>query len=309
MFLTKIDAGGALLWIKRIGSTEPERADFPWGLAIDKEDNPYIQGYVYNDVTISGWFETSKGSTEAEIFIAKFDPVGAVQWIKRIDGLDAKRLGTTVDDCPMGLAYSTNNNAIISRAHLFDLDTIEHIPVNIKSKDGQPALWAYNTNGDLLWAQPIAVNQGYAQFNDIAVDRAGDIIMGGYAGKYWSFGPEAYAVTLEDKVFSTLGGNDGLLAKFSFDKLSGVTSYARKNMQFSVYPNPSTEKTTIEFSGDLPQASVIEVYSNLGTKVRDIPLTSESRVVLERGELASGLYHFTVVAGGSVLAKGEFIIQ
>ena len=309
MFLAKITPYGTLLWVKRIGSGEEDKADFPWGLAIDNEDNPYIQGYVYNSVTITGWQETSIGSSSAEIFIAKFDPTGTVQWTKRIDGLHAKRLGTTVDDCPMGLAYSTSNNAIISRAHLFDLDTIEHIPVNINAKDGQPALWAYNTNGDLLWAQPIAVNQGYAQFNDIAVDRAGDIIMGGYAGKYWSFGHEAYAVTLEDKVFSTLGGNDGLLAKFSFEKLSGVTVDSRKNILVSVYPNPFTDKTTIEFSGDLPQASVIEVYSNLGTMVRDIPLSTESRVVLERGELASGLYHFMVVAGGSVLAKGEFIIQ
>jgi hypothetical protein len=310
MFIAKVNAKGELMWVNRIGSNLKIHMDWPWGLALDEEDNAYAQAVVYEEVTITGWSGVSSGSADPEIFICKFDPTGKVIWDKRIEGLNYQRLGSTVNDCPMGLAFSGNDNSIICRSHLFSPATIDSTTLNIQSEAGTPAVWAYATDGTLKWAKVISIEEGYVQFNDVDVDNDGNIFLGGYTGKYWSFDKGPFPISIEDSVFSTFGGQDGILAKFSLNEFSNVASDAQSIPHLSVYPNPFSERTTIDLPDDIPLASFVQIFNAAGEKVMEVPIASKSlSLILDRQGMAAGSYYYKLVAGTSILAQGEFVIQ
>lgn len=82
IFISKYSRDGKLLWVNRAGSPGTDK-----GLAItaDSIGNVYTAGYFENDLIFHNKKLQSKG--DRDIFIAKHDPAGAVEWVQQAGGI------------------------------------------------------------------------------------------------------------------------------------------------------------------------------------------------------------------------------
>ncbi|MDP4267259.1 MAG: SBBP repeat-containing protein [Bacteroidota bacterium] len=96
MFIAKYDSNGILQWAKSEGGP-----DHDGGLAItvDKSGNSYVTGYFKSTARIGDKEYTSNG--DLDVFIAKFNPNGSVEWVicgggsmrERADGIGIDKEG------------------------------------------------------------------------------------------------------------------------------------------------------------------------------------------------------------------------
>ncbi len=83
VFLAKFDPTGVNLWSKLIGGPSND-GDSGVGVATDASGNVILVGDMYETVDFGGTCGTltipGGGTTEADVFVAKFDATGACQW-------------------------------------------------------------------------------------------------------------------------------------------------------------------------------------------------------------------------------------
>jgi hypothetical protein len=73
-----------------------------------------------------------------------------------------------------------------------------------------------------------------------------------------------------------------------------------------IYPNPFTQRTTVEFLN--PEMSEYQlIVRDLSGKVVILDQTSTDRIIIERGDLATGLY--SIELAGKKIYRDRFIIK
>lgn len=80
MFVAKFDSKGVCQWARKYGGGADDEG---YGISVDKGD-VYVTGYFIGNITFDAYTLTSRGGLD--IFIAKFNPSGAVQWAVRGGG-------------------------------------------------------------------------------------------------------------------------------------------------------------------------------------------------------------------------------
>jgi len=76
-----------------------------------------------------------------------------------------------------------------------------------------------------------------------------------------------------------------------------------------VNPNPVVDQGTIKFKNPLHEEHVLYVLDNLGNVVRKIDRIIKESIVIERGNLRSGLYFLQLFKKDSRIAIAKMIIQ
>ena len=107
IFVTKYDAGGALLWAKRAGGTSGDQG---FGIATDSTGNSYVIGSFGGTATFGPGEANETTLTAAggnDIFVANYDANGALLW--------AKRAGGTGFDRGHGIAKDGAGNSLRDR--------------------------------------------------------------------------------------------------------------------------------------------------------------------------------------------------
>ena len=186
----KYNSSGDIIWLIQLGSSSDD-----WGndIAIDSNGNIYVTGYYKSTFYYNNDSLLNRGS--ADVFVAKIDSQGIIQWVKGFG-----HLGNDI-----GNAIIVDNNEKVYVSGTFgDSLTI----------DGQQLLSYSNYNnfliqldnsGQLSWHNTISTATTN-NIQDIELDANGDIYLLGY---------------FRDVVYGTLGqlfsdgNNDVLLAKFS----------------------------------------------------------------------------------------------
>ena len=79
--VVKYDTFGNVVWAKNYGSTF---GDIAQGVALDPAGNLYVTGFFSSTMTVEGVTVTSQGLFD--VFLAKFDPNGALLWLKTAGG-------------------------------------------------------------------------------------------------------------------------------------------------------------------------------------------------------------------------------
>lgn len=81
------------------------------------------------------------------------------------------------------------------------------------------------------------------------------------------------------------------------------------NVKVNVYPQPAVEYVTFDFSEDFPGDDVKVILCNLqGAVVREIT-TDNGFCVIQREDLSSGIYLYSVLRGGTLISNGKILFN
>ena len=80
------------------------------------------------------------------------------------------------------------------------------------------------------------------------------------------------------------------------------------NVEIKVYPNPFTETAQIEVTGIDFKTLNLHVFDMTGRRVRTETFDN-SYYEFQRGNLAQGMYTFTLENEGTIIRTGKIIIQ
>ena len=228
VFLLKADNTGQVLWAVKGGGTADERAN---SVCTDNAGNVYITGYFQGTTTFGATSVTSAGVQD--IFVAKYNTAGVLQWVRRAGGSGA--------DLGVGIAVDNSGNVIVTGEFR---NTADFGAVNLTAGGTDAFVAKYDPSGTVLWAKK-GGGPDNSRGMDVAVDATGNI----YAMGQFS----------NDITFDVLQTNNILNAiyvvKFNaggseqwFRKIGGATS----NIGYSVDVDAgSNVYVTGDFTGNL----------------------------------------------------------
>jgi hypothetical protein len=212
-FIANYNSAGVVQWVARMAGV-----DFDSGrsITVDSAGNILVAGSFQSTLTIYNFDGSAFGTTltssgNYDVFIAKYNSAGVVQWAARLSG--------TASDTARGVAVDLAGNVIVSGTYISN-------PLTIYNADGSPFgttltssgnddsfIAKYNSAGVVQWA----ARQGGTDSDfgtSLTVDSTGNIIVGGYYGTnpliaYNSDGsPFARSLT-------NSGGYDAFIAKYN----------------------------------------------------------------------------------------------
>jgi hypothetical protein len=215
-FVVKYDSDGFVQWNARIESTQ---ADIAYDITTDSSGNAYVTGQSGNGVTtnIRNSDDTTFGSIATlgsnDVFIAKYNTSGTVQWIARI--------GSTGSDIGYSVATDTSGNVYI---------TGQSGGANVTAYEGGDGTGAsfgtvvlvglddvflvkYDTDGVGQWLTRIASTTPDRGFG-VSADPFGNVYVTGRLGGAgfiaYSVGNIAFPITL-----GTSGNGDAFIVKYN----------------------------------------------------------------------------------------------
>jgi hypothetical protein len=165
VFLAKYDKSGKILWVQQAGGSGFDEGK---SLGVDRSGNIYVTGYFSKTATF-GPFTLIASSDDWELFIAKYDPSGKIQWAHNAGGI------SHVD--ALDLAVDNSGNAFITGA-FHEISSFGNTKL-ISSGDDDIFLAKYNAKGKLQWARQ-AGGKSEDRATGISVDRFGNIYLTGY---------------------------------------------------------------------------------------------------------------------------------
>ncbi|MCC2546051.1 hypothetical protein LJY25_06310 [Hymenobacter sp. BT175] len=161
--LAKLTRAGHVRWVRAFGSPG---FDYTFDLDSDASGNLYVTGAFRSGFTLGGQTYTSRGS--ADLFTAKFDSAGSVQWV-RTGGGTAFDSGNEVAVSPAGAVLVIGNY----------YGPMQLGTVALPHQDSSEVLVAkYSDAGQLQWVNTLT-GPGHAQGRGISADAQDNVVVTG----------------------------------------------------------------------------------------------------------------------------------
>ncbi len=255
-FTLKLDDALTAQWITAGGGNNTTYGSSLEGLAIDAMENSYITGECSGD-TVTFGAHSFIGHTfyDDEVFTAKLDPNGVVQWLRRG--------GSEQNDEALDIIADAQGNTVITgmlggNIPYADFDGIQ---VDIVSQSLHCFIARYDANGQIIYAKRMGggsddVGFGLALANDSTFFLTGST-WGSTQWLNWNYvsccaDPNLFVAMLSDTFndFST--------------EVGGLTIN-----DLMVVPNPATDRIIV--TGP-PNSSVFTIYDSIG---REMPFVAQ----------------------------------
>ena len=165
-FLAKYDANGNVVWVKDFGC--PTGSDKGRGIAVSPAGDIYITGNFSSSTSFGSISLVSTGGND--VFIAKYDTDGQVQW--------AKKAGGTLQDRGYGIAIDDSENVFVIGTFTQSATFKNTIITN--SGNNSSFLAKYNLNGQFQWVRESGACCDTTKSNGVALDENGNIYVVGY---------------------------------------------------------------------------------------------------------------------------------
>ena len=203
VFVAKYDSAGSFLWAFALPGAEAE------SLALDDADNVYVAGEFADTVDFDPGVDalslTSDGDTD--VFLAKYDPTGAVLW--------ATRAGGGGPDSSLSVAADGSGNSCVAG---FFRGTADFDPgpdvLQLESSGGasdtEIFVARYTPSGDPLWAFAVGGVDSDQLPLAVALDEVGSCFVTGYFRGAADFDPGRDGLPL-----TAAGLRDAFVAKYS----------------------------------------------------------------------------------------------
>ncbi|REJ81581.1 MAG: T9SS C-terminal target domain-containing protein [Bacteroidetes bacterium] len=328
-YIAKINSDGHFLWAKRVFDYTKTN-----GWKINATSNGFIaSGFFIESTQIDTALIYSNGLHD--FFIASFDSMGNILWIKTI-GWHGTDVNSAFDIDITGNIYVSG---YFTDSIYFDTTLLTH--------GGKDVFLAkFDPQGNFLWARQLFAN-GDAESNDIDVDDQGNVYITGYFNLQATFGgntvtatayPSMFlarynalgdflgmryfgsargtnvvsdgnsvvvagtftnSVTLDNTTLTSNGLTDMFLAKH--DAFVGVGELSlQRNRPLSIYANPSNGHCNIDIPEEFLNETnlLLTIYDQQGRKVRDYLIEmNEGKIRLNLQEEAKGIYIATLNNG------------
>ena len=257
------------------------------GIATDASGNVFTIG-MYNDNSSVSFF-TANGLTGGvsagslpfavgdanftEVYIAKYTPVGQVEWFTRITSRSATR-GNAIAVDPSGNVLVTGSFACNAVTLYNGPDGSLASSASLPWVSGQPGYVAkYSTSGQVIWAAHI---QTSVAMWSIASDASGNVIAGGGSSGALSF-CNAGGTTAVATLATTF---DAFIVKYTS---AGVVSWAARMVSTGVDEVTSIATDT---SGNIFVAgtfsNAMTLYSTGGTPTKTLPYVGGSDIFVAK---------------------------
>ena len=92
----------------------------------------------------------------------------------------------------------------------------------------------------------------------------------------------------------------------------GINDHENELFELSdIFPNPATDHFTLNYDlSNIHSKTSLKLFNLLGSEVKNIALDRSSRqLVIQTGDLAKGIYFYSIVSGNKVLKTKKLIIQ
>ena len=194
IFIAKYDDNGDLLWAKQAGGLMGEAG---LGIAVDDDGKSYVTGAFTGTATFgaSEFNETTLVSNAwNDIFIAKYDSSGNLEWAKQAGNPTA----TFANDEGLGIAVDGSNNSYVTGYFNGTATFGEADAAIVLTGAGEDDIFIakYDGDGNLVWAEQ-AGGDSSDEGLGIAVDGLGNSYVTGQFQGSATFGEEITEVTLD----------------------------------------------------------------------------------------------------------------
>jgi hypothetical protein len=312
VYLVKTNASGDTLWTKTYGDVESGSMDM--GNYVGQTADG---GYIIAGVTSS----TSSGEFG---LLIKTDNNGVMQWSK-LYGIDESSSDVsfasgqqTSDGGYVAAGYTSNYGAGSDDYLLVKIDasgepqwtsafgSSENDDANsvMQTSDGGYVMagstLGFATGGEHLYVVKADTN-GHAMCNEFRTEintGVGSPVNSGMASGHVSSGGVAATATL-------LVDGGGVVTQLCFP--AGIHESSDNNFTVSVSPNPSSSKFIFTLSKETTNAE-LKIYDVTGNIVRVVDFQG-TKLVLDRTDLASGIYFYVIRSGSTILGKGKIVVE
>ena len=191
IFLAKYAYNGGYIWVKKFGGSGDDKGK---AIAVDASGNSYITGYFSSNATFGSVNLTSSSSSN-DIFIAKVNSSGIVQW--------AKKAGGTKEDRGRGIVLDNNGNLYVTGT----ITTSANFSGTNINVQGNNSLFVakYDLSGNFQWVKASGTCCDTTRGNAISVDKSGNVYVAGYFKDNTTVGSNS---------FNSFGSADVLVVKY-----------------------------------------------------------------------------------------------
>jgi hypothetical protein len=238
-FAVKLGPDGTREWSKAFGGNG---SDFCNRVALDKNGGVILAGTFENTLNFDGTPFTSKGSSD--VFVAKLDADGALDWIKSIGGPSVDKL--------YGLAVDSDDNIVVAGSFTDWADVLGGTPLgggHLSSEGGEDIFVAkIGALGNFVWSRNFGDTTAEVA-NDVAVTPDGSVVLVGRIAGRVNFGTTLLNASGYDAFIAKLDG-DGtpLWAKIFGDTMTQEFTAVAVDAKGSIFVAGNTDGT-INFDG------------------------------------------------------------
>lgn len=175
-YIIKYDASGSMLWKK-----DPSNGFTSSALDVctDATGNIYVAGSFSITATFGSTTLVNSGSDD--IFVAKYDAAGTVQWAKKAGGSDY--------DNAYGVAVDGSGNVYVAGS--FSGTSVSFGSTTVSGVAGSMAMFLvkYSSSGSVTWARAVDNGTFSCRASAISTDNSGNILVTGvFSGSTITFG-------------------------------------------------------------------------------------------------------------------------
>jgi hypothetical protein len=246
IFIAKYNSLGVIQWAKRAGGTN---FDYGQAITVDINGNVYVTGYFSGSCTFSSTTLNAVGLYD--IFLAKYDQSGILQWVKRAGG--------SGDDIPNAITVDGVGNTYITGSFR---NTATFDATSINSTGGNDVFLAkYNSSGTLVYVQQ-AGGVGEDVANSVHIDRYGSILIAGSFSNSASFSGYILNSSGFSDIFIARYGTTGNI--FWAVKAGGtgndVAKAVTSNMNDDIFITGSFNQTASFGSNTITSVGYIDIF-------------------------------------------------
>lgn len=298
MFIVKYNSSGTVLWAKSanigtdgIGGFNGITDGGANSISTDTQGALYITGGFFGSYITFGnvTLKNHQLGNSDNMFIVKYSPSGNVVWAKN----------GAADYITEGLGIANDDNGHLYVTGTFDSQILTLGNIRLTGTSANNVFLAkYDTSGNAL-AGISAGGSGYEIDRGVAVQTDGD-------GNIYTTGIYSDALSFGNNHLSTVP-QGVFVAKFN--NTSGIQGLGTLNSAMKVYPNPTDNSTTVDFTANDKSVS-IAVVNILGQPVYSEIITASNgnnyHANLNLSSLPAGIYECVIHTSSQNLTQEIF---
>lgn len=302
MFIAKYDTTGAYVWAISVGSNN--KHDYSYGIDIDASENIYMTGGFEETVDFDpavGTATLASASVNAQdIFVAKYNSSGVYQWVFQVGG------NTSVDDHAFDIDVTPSGDIYICGEVWGPVDFNPSAGTyNINPSNDQIFFAKYTNAGAFVWAFDIGATSSNGSADNgygVQATATGSLYVTGDFNGTADFDPSANTATL------TSSGGDAFIGVYGTSVFAGINTIELDGAFVKAFPNPSTGQVNFSYSGFNNNEWALEIMDITGKPVLKIENIKNETINLNTGDLAPGVYFYTIRTQNKILTK-KLILQ